>query len=78
MVSAHWEEDEFTLTSHPAPPMIYDYGGFPDYTYHIRYDAPGDPALATARESVARCGRACRPGSIPPVASITARSRRSR
>ena len=26
--------------------MIYDYGGFPDYTYHIHYDAPGDPALA--------------------------------
>ncbi len=46
MVSAHWEEDEFTLTSNPKPPMIYDYGGFPEYTYHIRYDAPGDPVLA--------------------------------
>jgi aromatic ring-opening dioxygenase catalytic subunit (LigB family) len=46
MISAHWEEDEFTLTSNPKPPMIYDYGGFPDYTYHIHYDAPGDPALA--------------------------------
>ena len=47
MISAHWEESEFTLTSNPKPPMIYDYGGFPDYTYHIHYDAPGDPALAT-------------------------------
>lgn len=46
LISAHWEEPEFTLTSSLAPPMIYDYGGFPDYTYHIRYDAPGDPALA--------------------------------
>lgn len=46
MISAHWEEPDFTLTAHPRPPMIYDYGGFPDYTYHIRYDAPGDPALA--------------------------------
>jgi aromatic ring-opening dioxygenase catalytic subunit (LigB family) len=46
MISAHWEESEFTLTSSPKPPMIYDYGGFPDYTYHIHYDAPGDPALA--------------------------------
>jgi aromatic ring-opening dioxygenase catalytic subunit (LigB family) len=46
MISAHWEEPVFTLTSNPKPPMIYDYGGFPDYTYHIRYDAPGDPALA--------------------------------
>jgi aromatic ring-opening dioxygenase catalytic subunit (LigB family) len=26
--------------------MVYDYYGFPDYTYRIRYDAPGDPQLA--------------------------------
>jgi aromatic ring-opening dioxygenase catalytic subunit (LigB family) len=52
MVSAHWEESEFTLTSGVRPPMIYDYGGFPDYTYHIRYDAPGDPALAARAKSL--------------------------
>jgi aromatic ring-opening dioxygenase catalytic subunit (LigB family) len=46
MVSAHWEEPEFTLTAHPRPPMVYDYYGFPDFTYQIRYDAPGEPALA--------------------------------
>jgi aromatic ring-opening dioxygenase catalytic subunit (LigB family) len=46
MISAHWEEAEFTLTSNPKPPMVYDYYGFPEFTYHIRYDAPGDPALA--------------------------------
>jgi aromatic ring-opening dioxygenase catalytic subunit (LigB family) len=46
MVSAHWEESEFSLTAHPQPPMVYDYFGFPDYTYQIRYDAPGEPALA--------------------------------
>jgi aromatic ring-opening dioxygenase catalytic subunit (LigB family) len=46
MISAHWEEPQFTLTSSPKPPMIYDYGGFPEYTYHIHYAAPGDPALA--------------------------------
>jgi aromatic ring-opening dioxygenase catalytic subunit (LigB family) len=52
IVSAHWEEREFTLTSGERPPMIYDYGGFPDYTYHIRYDAPGDPALAARVQSL--------------------------
>jgi aromatic ring-opening dioxygenase catalytic subunit (LigB family) len=52
MVSAHWEEAEFTLTSNPRPPMIYDYGGFPEYTYHIRYDAPGDPALAARAQAL--------------------------
>lgn len=46
MVSAHWEEREFTVQAHPSPGMIYDYGGFPDYTYRIRYAAPGSPALA--------------------------------
>ena len=56
MISAHWEENEFTLTSNPKPPMIYDYGGFPDYTYHIHYDAPGDPITGGARESIARRG----------------------
>jgi aromatic ring-opening dioxygenase catalytic subunit (LigB family) len=52
MVSAHWEEREFTLTSNPKPTMIYDYGGFPEYTYHIHYDAPGDPALAARAKSL--------------------------
>ncbi|MET3108274.1 aromatic ring-opening dioxygenase catalytic subunit (LigB family) [Oxalobacteraceae bacterium GrIS 1.18] len=46
VISAHWQEDEFTLTSSPAPGMIYDYGGFPDYTYQISYPAPGSPELA--------------------------------
>lgn len=47
VISAHWEQREFTLTAHPSPPMIYDYGGFPEYTYQVRYDAPGEPALAS-------------------------------
>ncbi|ODU10214.1 MAG: dioxygenase [Rubrivivax sp. SCN 71-131] len=46
MLSAHWEERDFTVMTHPSPPMIYDYGGFPDYTYRIRYPAPGAPQVA--------------------------------
>ena len=46
MVSAHWEEPEFTLQSNPHPPMVYDYSGFPPHTYRIQYPAPGAPALA--------------------------------
>jgi aromatic ring-opening dioxygenase catalytic subunit (LigB family) len=61
MVSAHWEEGEFTLTSSPKPPMIYDYGGFPDYTYRIHYNAPGDPQLAArARSLLEAAGLAAR------------------
>jgi aromatic ring-opening dioxygenase catalytic subunit (LigB family) len=32
--------------------MIYDYGGFPDYTYHIHYAAPGEPQLAARAKSL--------------------------
>jgi aromatic ring-opening dioxygenase catalytic subunit (LigB family) len=57
MVSAHWEEPEFTLMSHPRPPMVYDYYGFPDYTYQIRYDAPGNPSLAAlTRQRIEQAG----------------------
>ena len=57
MISAHWEQPAFTLTSGAAPPMIYDYGGFPDYTYQIRYDAPGHPQVAeNTRALIAAAG----------------------
>jgi aromatic ring-opening dioxygenase catalytic subunit (LigB family) len=46
MVSAHWEADRFLLSSAAHPTMEYDYHGFPEHTYHIRYDAPGAPELA--------------------------------
>lgn len=52
MVSAHWEEDDFTVMSHPNPPMLYDYYGFPDNTYQIQYAAPGDPKLGQQVQSL--------------------------
>ncbi len=48
MISGHWETDRFMLSSAARPPMVYDYSGFPEHTYRIRYDAPGAPALAEA------------------------------
>ncbi|HEU4627478.1 MAG TPA: class III extradiol ring-cleavage dioxygenase [Steroidobacteraceae bacterium] len=45
-VSGHWEEAEFTVATSSQPPMVYDYYGFPEHTYHIRYAAPGSPELA--------------------------------
>lgn len=46
VVSAHWECPRPTLTSGATPGLIYDYGGFPDETYHLQYPAPGNPELA--------------------------------
>ncbi len=45
MISGHWEEENFSLMSNQLPPMLYDYGGFPDHTYHIKYPASGSLEL---------------------------------
>ena len=46
VISAHWEESEVRVTGGAAPALVYDYYGFPEEAYRIRYPAPGDPALA--------------------------------
>ena len=46
MVSGHWEQADFAVMSSPAPGMVYDYSGFPDFTYKIKYAAPGAPEVA--------------------------------
>jgi aromatic ring-opening dioxygenase catalytic subunit (LigB family) len=57
MISGHWEADRFLVSSGARPPMVFDYSGFPEYTYRIRYDAPGEPALAeTVRAILDRGG----------------------
>jgi len=46
VISGHWEEDGFAISSGEEPGMVYDYSGFPEHTYRIRYKAPGSPGLA--------------------------------
>lgn len=46
IVSAHWEAETFSFSSHPKPGMYYDYTGFPEHTYRVRYGAPGAPEAA--------------------------------
>jgi aromatic ring-opening dioxygenase catalytic subunit (LigB family) len=46
VISAHWEAPVFSVTSAANPSLIYDYYGFPDHTYRLRYGAPGSPELA--------------------------------
>ena len=61
MISAHWEAPEFTVMTAAQPGMLYDYGGFPEHTYHVRYPAPGAPAVAAhARELLGAAGIAVR------------------
>ncbi|MCY1020547.1 DODA-type extradiol aromatic ring-opening family dioxygenase [Pyxidicoccus sp. MSG2] len=47
VVSAHWEtEGEVRVTTSATPPLIYDFYGFPEPLYRLKYAAPGAPALA--------------------------------
>lgn len=46
VVSAHWEEGVPAITAAEAPPLIYDYYGFPEESYEIQYPCPGHPTLA--------------------------------
>ena len=46
VISAHWEENAATLLGAAAPAMFYDYYGFPQEAYEIKYPAPGSPELA--------------------------------
>jgi aromatic ring-opening dioxygenase catalytic subunit (LigB family) len=52
VISGHWEADEFTVMASPQPPMVYDYSGFPEHTYHVKYSAPGSPQLAQRIQSL--------------------------
>jgi aromatic ring-opening dioxygenase catalytic subunit (LigB family) len=45
-VTGHWETDDLRVTAAAHPPLIYDYSGFPESTYRLKYPAPGSPALA--------------------------------
>lgn len=59
VVSAHWEESQFTVSSSAKPPMLYDYHGFAPHTYTVQYPAPGSPDLAEkVRALIAQGGKA--------------------
>jgi 4,5-DOPA dioxygenase extradiol len=46
VVSAHWEAQIPTITAGSNPEIIYDYYGFPEESYQIRYPCPGEPGVA--------------------------------
>lgn len=52
VISAHWEEDSPTVHFGTNPPLLYDYYGFPEPTYHLEWPAPGNPELAGRIENL--------------------------
>ena len=51
VVSAHWESDPIAITASADPALRYDYYGFPEHTYALRYPVPGAPGLAAELKS---------------------------
>jgi aromatic ring-opening dioxygenase catalytic subunit (LigB family) len=56
VISGHWEETGFAISSGEQPGMVYDYSGFPEHTYRIRYSAPGSPELARRIQALLQAG----------------------
>jgi aromatic ring-opening dioxygenase catalytic subunit (LigB family) len=46
VISGHWETDVPTVLTASAPPLLFDYHGFPPHTYELTWPAPGSPELA--------------------------------
>ena len=57
MISAHWVERPVTIGATRMLPLVYDFHGFPQRYYDVKYPAPGAPVLARrVRELLARSG----------------------
>lgn len=54
MVSAHWEEAPLALGAVEPAPLVYDFWGFPEHYYRVRYEAPGAPELAASVRKLLR------------------------
>ncbi len=44
VVSGHWESDPVAVNMQTQPPLLFDYYGFPEHTYRLKYPALGDSA----------------------------------
>src|SRR5271157_1239825 len=61
VISAHWLTKGTYVTCESKPETIYDFYGFPDELYHLRYPSPGSPQAAeltikTVKSATVKCG----------------------
>lgn len=46
VISGHWDSEPLIVNTAQQHTLLYDYYGFPPYTYQLKYPAEGSPALA--------------------------------
>ncbi|MBV0933340.1 DODA-type extradiol aromatic ring-opening family dioxygenase [Marinobacterium weihaiense] len=46
VVTSHWQDAAFRVSTAAQPELVFDYYGFPAHTYELSYPAPGEPVLA--------------------------------
>ena len=54
IVSAHWEEAPLTIGATTTEPLVYDFWGFPERYYQVKYESPGAPELAAKVKKLLR------------------------
>jgi 4,5-DOPA dioxygenase extradiol len=54
VISAHWYTKGTYITALNKPKTIYDFHGFPQTLYDVKYPAPGDPTLAIETSSLVK------------------------
>lgn len=52
LISGHWEEDRVTVHAGERPGLLFDYYGFPEHTYRLRWDAPGSLEVAARAKAL--------------------------
>lgn len=57
VISAHWEEDQPTVTAGSETKLLYDYYGFPPESYTITYPVPGAAEIAKKIQSLLKIKR---------------------
>jgi aromatic ring-opening dioxygenase catalytic subunit (LigB family) len=45
VISGHWEMEQLTLNVAERPKLLFDYYGFPEHTYRLKYPVMGAPEL---------------------------------